>query len=409
VKFSVLLPTRNRLQYLRYAIETVRRQDYPNWEIVVSDNCSEDDIAGYVADLADDRIRYFRTDKFVPVTDNWNNALTQSRGDYVVMLGDDDGLMPGYFTRLRETMSSFPDPDFIYVSAYFFAYPGVMPRSPQGFLRRDQNRHFPERAPFWLDTARAREIARGYLDFRMPIASNMQFSLISRKKIQEMSVTHPFFQSPYPDFFATPALFLTSERILIVPDPMVIIGITPKSYGFFHFNDRATDGAKFLKNDETLLRDAAARSIMLPGTSYNDSWLLANEALVEHCAGDRGMKPNYRRYRLLQIVHGYKKRYYDRLIDAESLQPLRERMTTAERLLLGIPIAVGFTLLRLAPTSLRTRIVAISRSLIGQHPLPDDQEVKPYFATLLDVFEAMTLDSQARGFQQTATTYATRQ
>ena len=80
MKFSVLLPTRNRLEYLRYAIETVLRQDYQNWEVIVSDNCSEDDIAGYVASLNDPRICYVRTDTFVPVTDNWNNALRLSTG-----------------------------------------------------------------------------------------------------------------------------------------------------------------------------------------------------------------------------------------------------------------------------------------------------------------------------------------
>ena len=58
---SVLLPTRNRLEFLRYAIETVRRQDDGDWEIVVSDNDSEEDIAGHVAALGDDRIRYVRT------------------------------------------------------------------------------------------------------------------------------------------------------------------------------------------------------------------------------------------------------------------------------------------------------------------------------------------------------------
>ena len=44
---SVLLPTKNRLTYLRYAVESVRRQDYPHWEIVISDNHSEEDILGY--------------------------------------------------------------------------------------------------------------------------------------------------------------------------------------------------------------------------------------------------------------------------------------------------------------------------------------------------------------------------
>src|SRR6476646_9624263 len=104
---SVLLPTRNRLDYLRYAVETVRRQDDGDWELVVSDNDSEEDIAGFVEGLGDPRIRYVRTTSFVPVTDNWNHALNHSRGRYVVMLGDDDGLMPGYVAAIRRLSRRF--------------------------------------------------------------------------------------------------------------------------------------------------------------------------------------------------------------------------------------------------------------------------------------------------------------
>ncbi len=85
MKFSVLLPTRNRLDLLSRAIETVRRQDYDNWEIIVSDNFSEENIASYIQLLGDSRIKYFRTDCFIPVTDNWNNALNNSMGDYIIV------------------------------------------------------------------------------------------------------------------------------------------------------------------------------------------------------------------------------------------------------------------------------------------------------------------------------------
>ncbi len=206
MKFSVLLPTRNRLDYLRYAVETVRRQDYDNWEIIISDNNSEEDIRGFVQSLEDPRIKYLRTDSFVPVTDNWNNAMSHSTGDYVVMLGDDDGLLPSYFSSMLRAFDQFAQPDFVYVSALFYAYPGVMPDEPLGFLRRDRNRVFTEQKPFWLDTKRAQSIATGYLDFKMPIASNMQFSLISVED-RELSKGGNFFQSPYPDFYATPMLF----------------------------------------------------------------------------------------------------------------------------------------------------------------------------------------------------------
>src|SRR5687768_14162221 len=120
MKFSVLLPTRNRLEYLRYAVQTVLRQDYADWELIISDNFSEDDIAGYVQSLNDERIKYYRTDSFVPVTDNWNNALYKSSGDYVIMLGDDDGLMPGYFTTMQRLIAEYSEPDVIYTKAYIF-------------------------------------------------------------------------------------------------------------------------------------------------------------------------------------------------------------------------------------------------------------------------------------------------
>lgn len=396
MKFSVLLPTRNRLEYLRYAVETVRRQDYAEWEIIVSDNCSDDDIAGYVHSLADCRIRYFKTARFVPVTENWNNALAHSTGDYVVMLGDDDGLLPCYFSQLLRAFESFPDPDFVYVSAYFFAYPGVMPDSPEGFLRRDVSPLFPETAPFWLDAGRARAIARGYLDFRMPVASNMQFSLISRRMISKMSCNGSFFQSPYPDFFATPALFLKSSRILIYPQPMVVIGITPKSYGYFHFNNRASEGAKFLKNDELLSENGTVEPLLLPGTSYNDSWLYANEALSARHSAALCMWPNYGRYRMLQIVHGYKKHYFDRVISAQELNLLRAKMSFLEKSTYGLAFPIGFSLLRLVPLGVRTTVVAALRRLIGQHAIHDSGETHQNFKSLLDVFESKRTSLSAK-------------
>ncbi|WP_457330909.1 glycosyltransferase family 2 protein [Rhizobacter sp. P5_C2] len=388
MKFSVLLPTRNRLEYLRHAVETVRRQDHDDWEIVVSDNCSEEDIAGYVRSIADPRIKYVRTDSFVPVTDNWNNALAHSSGDWVVMLGDDDGLMPGYFATLLRALDRFPEPDFVYTSALYYAYPGVMPDAPDGFLRRDHSSTFAETEPFWLDIRRAEAIARGYLDFRMPVGSNMQFSLISRKMIGELSKQGPFFRSPYPDFFATPALFLKSTRILIYPQPLVLIGITPKSYGFFHFNNRADDGVKFLKNNDQLADVSNVKAVLLPGTSYYDSWLMAMEALRTSHAAAHGLRPNYRRYRLLQIANGYKKCYFDRVLSEADLAPLCARMTIAEKAY-GLALHIGFGLLRLAPAGLASRLIMRLRRLIGHNVIRNEAVTGRRFANLIEVFESM--------------------
>lgn len=387
MKFSVLLPTRNRLEYLKYAVETVKRQDYTNWEIIISDNCSDDDIVGFVETLKDDRIYYVRTSTFIPVTDNWNNALKHSSGDYVVMLGDDDGLLPDYFSTIIEAFKTFPNPDFVYGGAVFYAYPGVMPGAPDGFLRYDKNAIFNSTQPEWLGLEQARAIGQGYLNFRMPVASNMQFSLISRRKIDELTYDGKFFHSPFPDFYATPLLFMASSNILILPQPIAIIGISPKSYGFYHFNSRPSLGVEFLNNTEQLAHGLKYIPEMLPGTSYNDSWLIANVALYQNFAQSLGLSQGFNNYRRLQILHGYKHRYFDQNIDHAEFYKLLSKMTFGERFLYSPFFRIGFSILRLVPGTLREKLVGRLRKAIGQHAMSARIKVEKPLRNLVEAFE----------------------
>src|SRR5260370_42182074 len=100
--FSIVIPTRDRLSLLKDAIETVRCQEVADWELVIFDNASTDPIREHVIGLNDTRIRYERSDEFLPVTSSWNRAIDLARGEYVILLGDDDALTPNYFAKLKE-------------------------------------------------------------------------------------------------------------------------------------------------------------------------------------------------------------------------------------------------------------------------------------------------------------------
>src|SRR5688572_9258665 len=150
MKFSVLIPTRNRLELLRYAVATVQQQDYADWEVIVSDNASDEDVPGYVRGLGDPRVKVFRSERFVPVTENWNLALARSSGDYVLMLGDDDCVLKGYFRRSRELLAEFAEPDLVCTDAFQYAYPGVIPWHPEGFMQVAGNRLFEAAARPYL-------------------------------------------------------------------------------------------------------------------------------------------------------------------------------------------------------------------------------------------------------------------
>jgi len=92
--FSVVIPTFNRSRLLTYAIETTLRQSAADLEVVVCDNCSTDDTRETVGGFADPRVRYVRTPEHWVIADNWEFARTQARGRFVVMLSDDDALVP---------------------------------------------------------------------------------------------------------------------------------------------------------------------------------------------------------------------------------------------------------------------------------------------------------------------------
>ena len=303
-RFSILVPTRNRLELLGYAIETVRKQDFQDWEIIVSDNASEQDVRSYVESLRDDRITFLRTEAFVSVTENWNRALEKSVGDYVIMLGDDDGLFKGSLKELNRLIRDFSNPDFVYTDAVQFAYPNVFPHEPKGFFLWGYAPFFSARdsTPFWLRQTEAKELVRVSCDMRLACMYNMQHIVISRGMVKALSEYGRFFQSPYPDYYATNALFLKARRILMNPVPLTIIGISPKSFGYFYVNRKEGEGNSFLNNPlEPDIRNRLS-DVLLPGSALYTSWLAAMETLKKNFGSVERISVNYRRYRMIQIL-----------------------------------------------------------------------------------------------------------
>jgi len=376
VKVSFLLPTRNRLEYLKLAIETVRRQEDPEWEIIISDNHSEEDVGGYVESLQDERILYRRTRQALAVTDNWNAALELSSGDYVLMLGDDDGLLPGYLSRMRELVERFQRPDMIYTGALLFTYPGVDPSHPGGFLASNTHAEFFGDAtePFILEHDRAVAAVRRVMDFRLAFNFNMQLSLISRGLIERMRSRGEFFQSAFPDYYATSAALLQASRILADPSAHVVIGVTPKSYGFFHLNEREEEGRQLL---------GGQHERALPGTNINDGWLSAMLALEANFGSQYGLRVNRRRYRFLQASYVYTAKRRGNA-SAADVARLEAGLPPGERALYRGANILGRALARALPRQLWESLMHRGQ---GQFPDWRPEREEGSHRDLLDVFE----------------------
>ena len=88
---TIAIPTYNRADYyLQQSLASALSQSYQHIEIIVSDNCSTDNTQAFVRSFSDPRLRYFRHDKNIGANNNFNYCLEQAKGDYFLLLQDDD-------------------------------------------------------------------------------------------------------------------------------------------------------------------------------------------------------------------------------------------------------------------------------------------------------------------------------
>ena len=107
-KVSIGLPVYNGENYLKKAISSILSQSFSDFEIIISDNASTDEtreICEYFKNR-DSRIRYFRNDKNMGASWNFNNTFQVSSGRYFKWAAHDDVLAPDFLARCVEVLDN---------------------------------------------------------------------------------------------------------------------------------------------------------------------------------------------------------------------------------------------------------------------------------------------------------------
>lgn len=313
----------------------MRAQTYGDFEIVVADNASQEDYKAYLDSLGDRRIVYFRQPKAVPVTENWRKALALSSGDYVLMLGDDDALAP-QFSDIVEPHIASDGPDVLYLGAYHYCYPGVIPDAPAGYFAAVKSEFLDEDSgEFCLSPAYAKELAASVLTFRHRFNYNAQHFLLKRSLIESAEALGGVYQSPYPDFFAAVLTFYRARTVLVQPKQTVIVGISPKSFGAYYFSLRRKEGYKFLDNqhlDENIRKFVDENA--WPGDTNNTNWLIAAEMARRALAPSALPAVDIERYQAIQVQSLLRDASLHGGQSQEALSEISDRLPFAAKFLL---------------------------------------------------------------------------
>jgi glycosyltransferase involved in cell wall biosynthesis len=103
LRFSILVPTRQRPDTLLATLATLMWQTGDDYEIVVADNCGDEQVAAVINAVQQrhPRVKHLRSDQVLPMSANWERGLAACSGEYISVLGDDDGFLPSTLDVVR--------------------------------------------------------------------------------------------------------------------------------------------------------------------------------------------------------------------------------------------------------------------------------------------------------------------
>ena len=129
---SVILPCFERLRFLRYAVESVRAQTFPDWELIIADDGSGSAVHAYLRELAGDtRIRVLRLTHTGNPAAVRNAALRQAAAEYVAFIDSDDAWLPRKLELQVASLRRRVDCSWGYTAYDYIDAVGQAPETPR--------------------------------------------------------------------------------------------------------------------------------------------------------------------------------------------------------------------------------------------------------------------------------------
>ena len=191
--FSIVIPTRNRADTLKYTIKTILNQDFQDYEIIICNNNSVDDTEEIVKKFSDKRIKYLKSNIDLSMSDNWELAYSKVTGQYVTYLADNDGFINGSLSFMYKLLSLNNYPNIIRWEKNLYNWP-CMDSVNKNTLYINLEKKFE----IYDSNTIINEIIQGkrkFQDLPMIYNSFIKNNLINQFKLK----THRLFHSVSPD------------------------------------------------------------------------------------------------------------------------------------------------------------------------------------------------------------------
>jgi len=277
-KFSVVVPTRERPDTLASCLRTCLDQAFDDYEVIVCDNASSPRTREIVESFDSPKLKYVRAPELLPMSLNWELAVSHAAGDYVMVLGDHDALLPhalkelnGLVERLQVKAIRWP--------AAMYMWPNVGLEAQRNYLR------IPLGRGIWA--VNGHQAIAHIASFRVPYNILPMFynSIVHRDVVRAAREEGGrVFGNYAPDVYSGFAFAYLARSYVSVDVPMTIAGLSQYSTGLntIYLGSRHAATSEFHR----LNREAGLgphrwmpELIVFPVVPVADSFLRAKEAL----------------------------------------------------------------------------------------------------------------------------------
>lgn len=227
-KYSIIIPTRNRAEFLPYAIKSVLDSSRNDVEIIVSNNFSTDATSDVLSKIIDPRIRIVSPSVSLPMACHYEFAIRQATGEWITILGDDDAVMPYIFDSLDEYIDHYPQIDIISSSRAYYFWQGCEDLYGNTVVSYQSSPKTQIRST----TCDLLDALRGFRScFDLPQIYTT--GIIKRSLCEEIKEKSGgnFYHSIIPDIYSAVVLCLVRQKYLRVDEPLFWTGTSNKSMG----------------------------------------------------------------------------------------------------------------------------------------------------------------------------------
>lgn len=226
---SVVIPTRNRQKYMINTLLQVLSNTNEKVEIIIQDNSDTNELETIVNDLNICRIKYNYQRNQLSFVDNFSKAVEMTTGEYVIIIGDDDGVLPEIIKYSEYASENNID---VLVPSITFEY--FWPNSVTINGRRNGVIRYMDSNTSILKIDGNEEIIKllknGCQDYTYLKTAKIYHGIVKRDKLEKIkNITGSIFGGLTPDIYMAVCLSLISNSIYYLSIPLTIAGVCPAS------------------------------------------------------------------------------------------------------------------------------------------------------------------------------------